>query len=57
MGPLADEELLKLANQYGLRSLSRLCRVALKKIEVTQMTKFMASLNDRVEGLNSSKIT
>jgi hypothetical protein len=58
LGTMADEELLKLANQYGLRSLSRLCRVALKKIEVTQMTKFMASLNaDRVEGLNSSKIT
>jgi ATP-dependent RNA circularization protein (DNA/RNA ligase family) len=56
MGTLADEELFKLANKYGLDSLSGLCRVALKKIEATQMTELIESINNGVEGLDSSKI-
>jgi hypothetical protein len=56
MGTLADEELLKLANKYGLLALSGLCRVALKKIEATQMTELIESINNGVEGLDSSKI-
>ncbi len=46
IGTFADEELLKLANKYGLDSLSGLCRVALKKIEATQMLKLMESINN-----------
>jgi hypothetical protein len=56
MGTLADEELLKLANKYGLLALSGLCQVALKKIEPTQMAKLMESLNDGVEESYASKI-
>jgi hypothetical protein len=57
MGTLADEELLKLANKYGLLALSGLCQVALKKIEAMQMAKVMDILNNGVEAPNfSSKI-
>jgi hypothetical protein len=60
MGTLADEKLLKLAEHYQLSTLSVLCRVALKKIEATQMSKVIESLNNGVEGvppgLDSSKI-
>jgi speckle-type POZ protein len=60
MGTLADEELLKLADHYQLAILSGLCRVALKKIEATQMAKVIESLNNEVEGVppgvHSSKI-
>jgi speckle-type POZ protein len=52
MGTLADEELLKLANKYGLDSLSGLCKIALRKIEATQMTKLIESINNGVEGVS-----
>jgi speckle-type POZ protein len=60
MGTLADEKLLKLAEHYQLSTLSGLCRVALKKIEATQMAKVIESLKNGIEGvppgLDSSKI-
>jgi speckle-type POZ protein len=60
MGTLANEKLLKLAEHYQLSTLSGLCRVALKKIEATQMAKVIESLNNEVErvppGVHSSKI-
>jgi speckle-type POZ protein len=37
MGTLANEELLKLADEYQLITLTRLCRTALKGIETSQM--------------------
>jgi hypothetical protein len=55
MGTLADEKLLELANQYGLLSLSGLCRVALKEIEAAmQMANVMDILNNGIEVPNSS---
>jgi speckle-type POZ protein len=56
MGTLADEELLKLADHYQLKTLTGLCQVALSKIETTQMTKFMASLYSGSDALSSSRI-
>ncbi len=60
MGTLADEKLLKLAEHYQLSTLSGLCRVALKKIEATQMAKVIESINNGVDGVSrgvhSSKI-
>jgi hypothetical protein len=50
MGTLADEKLLELANQYGLLSLSGLCRVALKEIEAAmQKENVMDILNNGIE--------
>ncbi|XP_046458945.1 uncharacterized protein LOC124205542 [Daphnia pulex] len=60
MGTFADEGLHKLAAHYQLPILSGLCRVALKKIEATQMVKLIESINNGVDGVSrgvhSSKI-
>jgi speckle-type POZ protein len=56
MGTLADERLLELSDRYGLTTLTSLCKVALKKIDVMQMEKVRKSLNDNDEELFSSKI-
>jgi hypothetical protein len=53
---LADEELLKLADRYGLTTLIILCQDALKKIYVVQMGNLMKRLNSNDEGISSSKI-
>ncbi|EFX74038.1 hypothetical protein DAPPUDRAFT_226949 [Daphnia pulex] len=53
---LADEELLKLADRYGLTTLIILCQDALKKIDVVQMGNLMKRLNSNDEGISSSKI-
>jgi speckle-type POZ protein len=45
----ANEELLKLADQYQLKTLSSLCGVALKKIENTQMVSLANNLNEEAE--------
>jgi hypothetical protein len=55
-GTLANEELLKLANQYSLTTLLGLCQNAQKEITAAQMSKLMGKLNNGVETLNSSKI-
>jgi speckle-type POZ protein len=52
LGTFADEELLKLAIKYGLLALSGLCKIALRKIEATQMTKLIESINNGVEGVS-----
>jgi hypothetical protein len=55
-GTLADEDLLKLADRYGLTTLTRLCRFALKKMDAMQMENLRKSLNSNAQGLSSSKI-
>jgi hypothetical protein len=52
---LANEQLLKLAVKYQLKTLINLCQVALKKIETKQMADFMSSLKTEVE-IPSSQI-
>jgi hypothetical protein len=57
MGTLADEELLKLADHYQLKTLSSLCKLAAKKMDSIQMAIVRKRLNDgNVEELSSSKI-
>jgi speckle-type POZ protein len=46
---LANEELLKLAAKYQLTTLAGLCRMALNKIETTQMVNLTSSLHDNPE--------
>ena len=46
---LANEELLKLAVKYQLTTLAGLCRIALNKIETTQMVNLTSSLYDNPE--------
>ena len=46
---LANEELLKLAVKYQLATLAGLCRIALNKIETTQMVNLTSSLQDNPE--------
>jgi hypothetical protein len=55
-GTLADEDLRKLADRYGLTTLSSLCKHALKKMDAMQMENLRKSLNSNAEGLSSSKI-
>jgi hypothetical protein len=55
-GTLANEELLKLANKYGLTNLLYLCQNAEEEITAAQMSKVMEKLSNGVETLNSSKI-
>jgi speckle-type POZ protein len=57
IGTLADEELLKLADRYGLTTLTILCQDALKKIDAMQMGNLMKCLNSiNNEEISSSKI-
>jgi speckle-type POZ protein len=56
MGTLADEELLKLADHYQLKTLAGLCRVALEKMDYMQMARVRKCLNGDAEELSSSKI-
>jgi hypothetical protein len=56
IGTLADEELLKLADRYGLTTLIILCQDALKKIDAVQMGNLMKRLNSNDEEISSSKI-
>jgi hypothetical protein len=56
MGTFADEELLKLADQYQLTTLVNLCRHALKKMDAMQMANLRKRLNSNPEELSSSKI-
>jgi speckle-type POZ protein len=56
MGTLADEDLLKLADRYGLTTLTDLCRVALEKIDAMRMEQVRRTLNSNAEELSSSKI-
>jgi hypothetical protein len=55
-GTLADEDLRKLADRYGLTTLSSLCKHALKKMDAMQMENLRKCLNSNAEGLSSSKI-
>ena len=45
----ANEELLKLADDYQLTTLAGLCRTALNKIETTQMLNLMNNLHSNTE--------
>jgi hypothetical protein len=45
----ANEELLKLADDYQLATLAGLCRTALNKIETTQMLNLMNNLHSNTE--------
>jgi hypothetical protein len=45
LSSLANEELLKLAERYELKTLIDLCRTALTNIDVQQMMSCMSSLN------------
>ncbi|XP_046458902.1 uncharacterized protein LOC124205505 [Daphnia pulex] len=56
METLADEELLKLADHYKLKTLTGLCKLALKKTGAMQMAKVIKYLNSNAEDLTSSKI-
>jgi hypothetical protein len=57
IGTLADEELLKLADHYQLKThLTGLCQLALKKIDALQMARIKKHLNSKDEELSSSKI-
>lgn len=56
MGPLDNEELLKLADEYELTTLSNLCRVALKKIDAMQMVSVAKILNQDDASTSSSRI-
>jgi speckle-type POZ protein len=53
MGTLANEDLLKLADDYQLTTLSSLCRTALEKIKPMQMVKLAINLNKEDEILSS----
>jgi hypothetical protein len=53
MGTFANEELLKLSDEYRLTTLSRLCKVALEKIKPMQMVKLATNLNKEDEILSS----
>jgi ATP-dependent RNA circularization protein (DNA/RNA ligase family) len=53
---LANEELLKLADDYGLTTLTALCHDAVTETEATQMTKLMECLNNGAGVLYPSKI-
>jgi speckle-type POZ protein len=54
---LANEELLKLAVKYKLKTLIRLCRAALMAIDATQMAKLiMNGIHDNTEAQYSSTI-
>jgi hypothetical protein len=55
-GTLANEELLKLADDYGLTTLTALCHDAVRETEATQMTKLMECLNNGAGVLYPSKI-
>jgi speckle-type POZ protein len=55
-GTLADEDLRKLADRYGLTTLSSLCKHALKKMDAMQMENLRKCLNSNTEELSSSKI-
>jgi speckle-type POZ protein len=56
IGTLADEDLQELADRYGLTTLTGLCKVALKKIDVMQMAEVRSNLNSNAKELSSSKI-
>jgi ATP-dependent RNA circularization protein (DNA/RNA ligase family) len=56
MGTLADEELLKLADHYQLKTLAGLCRVALEKMDAMQMAKVRQRLNRNAKELSDFKI-
>jgi ATP-dependent RNA circularization protein (DNA/RNA ligase family) len=56
IGTLADEDLLKLADRYGLTTLTSLCKVALMKNDVMQMAKVRKRLNSNAKEISSSKI-
>ncbi len=56
IGTLADEELLKLADHYQLKTLANLCQHALEKIDAMQMAVLRKRLNNNHEELSSSKI-
>jgi speckle-type POZ protein len=53
---LANEELLKLADDYQLTTLADLCRTALSKIETSQMLNLMNNLHTITEIPNSSTV-
>ncbi len=53
---LANEQLLKLAVQYQLTTLIKLCKVALTKIETKQMMDFVKCLNINAEIPPTSQI-
>jgi speckle-type POZ protein len=55
MGTYANEELLRLAEQYQLTTLASLCRTALEKIKSMQMVNLANNLNMATE-ISSSKI-
>jgi hypothetical protein len=48
-GTLANEELLKLADEYQLKTLASLCRTALKGIETSQMVHLTNKLHMNAE--------
>jgi speckle-type POZ protein len=52
-GTLANEELLKLAEQYQLITLSRLCRLALNQITHRQMANLVINLDKETGTLSS----
>ncbi|EFX82533.1 hypothetical protein DAPPUDRAFT_101112 [Daphnia pulex] len=53
MGTSSDEDLLKLAHHYQLKTLSVLCQIALEKIEAMQMASIMKCLNSNTEKLST----
>jgi speckle-type POZ protein len=55
MGTFANEELLKLADEYQLTTLTNLCRTALEKIKPMHMASLANKLN-RTAVISSSKI-
>jgi speckle-type POZ protein len=56
IGTFANEDLQELADRYGLTTLTGLCKVALKKIDVMQMAKVRSNLNSNAKELSSSRI-
>jgi hypothetical protein len=56
IGTLADEELLQLADHYQLKTLTSLCKVALKKTDSMEMANLRKHLNSNPKELSSSKI-
>ena len=56
MGLLANEQLLILAIKYQIKTLSNLCKVALKKVDSTQMVKLMNGIRDNTTVQYSSTI-
>ena len=55
MGTFANEELLKLADEYRLTTLTSLCKVALEKIKPIQMVSLANNLS-KVDKISSSQI-